>query len=261
MCGRYSLTRRQQEISERFGLDQILGEFAPRFNISPTQNVPVILQVDGKKTMEAFQWGLVPSWVKDLKAAKPMINARSETLIEKPSFKSSLIKRRCLVPADGFYEWKTSGKSKTPMFIHCTDDRLFAFAGIYAERKNEDGTKMRSFSIITCAANDTVSPVHDRMPVILPPELESRWLDPELQDPTELVQILNPFPNELITMHQVSRDVNSAKTDAAHMVEPIDAETAAVEEAADAEARSTKPRKKKEQSGPYDAGVQLGLFN
>lgn len=223
MCGRYSLTRRQQEISERFGLEQLLDEFKPRFNISPTQNVPVIVQEEEQKIITPYRWGLIPSWVKDLKTARQIINSRSETILEKPFFKRLVTKKRCLIPADGFYEWKQGAnpKQKIPMWIHLVDKSLFAFAGIYDEWKSEE-KNFRSYSIITCAANDVVAPVHDRMPVILPRELEDKWLDPEFKDPDEIVKMLVPYPNELVTMYQVSSDVNSAKTDQPHMTDQVE---------------------------------------
>ncbi len=227
MCGRYSLTRRQQEISERFGLEQLLDEFKPRFNISPTQNVPVIVQEEEQKIITPYRWGLIPSWVKDLKTARQIINSRSETILEKPFFKRLVTKKRCLIPADGFYEWKKGAnpKQKIPMWIHLVDKSLFAFAGIYDEWKSEEKS-FRSYSIITCAANDVVAPVHDRMPVILPLELEDKWLDPEFKDPDEIVKMLVPYPNELVTMYQVSSDVNSAKTDQPHMTDQVEEGTA-----------------------------------
>lgn len=232
MCGRYSLTRRQQEISERFGLEQLLDEFKPRFNISPTQNVPVIVQEEEQKIITPYRWGLIPSWVKDLKTARQIINSRSETILEKPFFKRLVTKKRCLIPADGFYEWKKGAnpKQKIPMWIHLVDKSLFAFAGIYDEWKSEE-KNFRSYSIITCAANDVVAPVHDRMPVILPRELEDKWLDPEFKDPDEIMKMLVPYPNELVTMYQVSSDVNSAKTDQPHMTDPV--EEGAMESAQD----------------------------
>lgn len=253
MCGRYSLTRRQQEISERFGLDQLLAEFSPRFNISPTQKVPVVLKEEGEKKLEAVQWGLIPSWVKDLKTAKPIINARSETLLEKQTFKRSLMKRRCIIPADGFYEWKKEGKAKIPMWIHCTDNRLFGFAGIYDVWKNAEGEKLRTFSIITCAANDSVAPVHDRMPVILTPEAESLWLDESIENASELMSVLVPAPNELITMHQVSSEVNSSRRDLPTMNQPVDPDAEPQEEPA-TESRS---RKKKSDDGHVQLGLDL----
>jgi len=213
MCGRYTLARSQQELSERFGVKQIFLDLAPRYNIAPTQKVPVILNISGERTIAAYQWGLIPFWVKELKKTKPLINARSESLAEKPSFKNSLAKRRCLVPADGFYEWKQNGTQKTPMFIQLKDTPLFAFAGIWDEWKDPDGEPLRTFSIITTEANEAMAAVHDRMPVILPPGAEEKWLDASIKEPSELLPLLRPCPAEIITMHEVSTQVNSPKFD------------------------------------------------
>ncbi len=219
MCGRYTLARSQQELSERFGIKQLFVDLAPRYNIAPTQKVPVILNIDGERAVQLFQWGLIPSWVKDLKGAKPLINARSETLAEKPSFKNSLVKRRCLIPADGFYEWKKIGTARRPMYIHRADNVLFAMAGIYDEWKNEDGKSLKTFSIITTDANNTMSSVHDRMPVILRPEDEAAWLNPEIKNPAELMPLLKPCADELITMHEVSPRVNTVAEDSPELIE------------------------------------------
>jgi putative SOS response-associated peptidase YedK len=229
MCGRYTLARSQQELSERYGIKQLFMDFTERYNIAPTQKVPVVLNLAGQRAMEPFQWGLIPSWVTDLKKTKPLINARCETLAQKPSFKAALSKRRCLVPADGFYEWKKSGAIKRPMFIHQVDNAIFSFAGIWEEwcpseadadtAFDAETEPLRTFSIITSKANDTMAPVHDRMPVILSREDEARWLDTDITDPTLLLPMLQPCANELITMHEVSPLVNSVRTDNAELIE------------------------------------------
>ncbi|MBX9690679.1 MAG: SOS response-associated peptidase [Candidatus Obscuribacterales bacterium] len=219
MCGRYTLARSQQELSERFGIEQLFVDLSPRFNIAPTQKVPVIINIDRQICLDAFQWGLIPSWVKDLKKAKPLINARSETLCEKPSFRSSLKKRRCLVPADGFYEWKKTAAGKAPFYIYEKEHALLAFAGIYDEWKDEAGHLLKTFSIITTEANGSMAPLHDRMPVILPPQAEQLWLDPERNDPAQLLPLLRPCPDELLKMHEVSSRVNSVKFDDADLIE------------------------------------------
>lgn len=223
MCGRYTLARSQQELSERFGVQQLFFDLIPRYNIAPTQKVPVVLNHSGDRSIEVFQWGLIPSWTQDLKLAKPLINARAETLNEKASFRSALKSRRCIVPADGFYEWKKVGTAKQPMFIHGTEDQILGFAGIWEEWKNEDdgGAIVRTFSIITTAANKTMSAVHDRMPVILAPEAEDLWLDPQQKNPASLVSILGQCPEEFLTMHEVSQKVNSVKVDSPECLEPV----------------------------------------
>jgi putative SOS response-associated peptidase YedK len=219
MCGRYTLARSQQELSERFGIKQLFLDYKPRYNLAPGQDLPVIFNSGGKITLESCQWGLIPSWVKDLQKTRPLINARAETVLEKPSFKKAIIARRCLVPADGFYEWKSAGSLKRPFFIHRPDSAIFAFAGIWDEWKNAEGVPVRTFSIITTQANKTMSAVHDRMPVILSAESEQRWLDPTLVDPAKLLCLLAPCSDDLITMHQVSTQVNSVKHDSVDLIE------------------------------------------
>jgi putative SOS response-associated peptidase YedK len=223
MCGRYTLTRRQQEVAERFGVRQLSVELEPRFNIAPTQRVAVIRQSeDNEPTLDVMRWGLVPFWVTDLKSAKPFINARAETVASKPSFKKSLVNRRCIIPADGFYEWRKEGKLKIPMYIHSPDRSLIGFAGLWDIWKDrETGAVLNSCTIITTTANDTVSPVHDRMPVILKPEDESRWLDPSLQQPEEIMKFLVPAPNERLTMYTVSPKVNTWSVESPELIECV----------------------------------------
>lgn len=223
MCGRYSLTRRQQEVSERFGVKQLVAvELVPRFNIAPTQSVPVVLCSAGDEpSIEMMRWGLVPYWVKDLKSSKPMINARAETLTEKASFKQCLVRRRCLIPSDGFYEWKKEGKLKLPMFIHGSERELFAFAGLWDEWTNrETGEKLRSCTIITTEANRFMSSVHDRMPVILRPADEATWLDLSLNDPAKLTSLLCPAAEDRLAMYEVSSKVNKAAVESPDLIEP-----------------------------------------
>jgi putative SOS response-associated peptidase YedK len=220
VCGRYTLARSQQELSERFGIKQIFIDLTARYNIAPSQKAPVILNLEGNITMDACRWGLVPAWAKHLEKGKALINARAETLSQRPSFKTALSGRRCLVPADGFYEWKKTGTARRPFYIHSADNALFAFAGIFDEHKNEEGVLLRTFSIITTQANDTMSGLHDRMPVILSADLESAWLDPALKEPGRLVSLLRPCPNELITMYEVSPKVNSVREDSPDLIEP-----------------------------------------
>lgn len=222
MCGRYTLTRRQQVVAERFGVEQLTMNIEPRFNIAPTQPVPVVLTEDGKPRLDVMRWGLVPFWSKDIKSMKPLINARGETIAQKPAFKNCLIRRRCLIPADGFFEWKREGKEKIPMYIYCADMELFAFAGLWEEWKDrESGNVVRSCSIITIGANNTVAPVHDRMPVILRPEDESAWLDTSRTKPEELMQFVIPAADERIKMHEVSAQVNKWSVETPDLIVPV----------------------------------------
>ena len=209
MCGRFGFAVPKSEVMAHFEAQAFRGNYLERYNIAPTQSSPVVVASDGNREIEMMRWGLIPSWVKDLKKQSPMINARAETITEKPSFRSSFKSRRCLVPADGFYEWVKKDNGKAPYWIYKTDEGLFAFAGIWSEwGVGED--LIRSFSIITTGANEKLKPLHHRMPVILDPEDYTRWLDPGESNPASL---LNAYPSEKIAFHEVSLRVNSPKHD------------------------------------------------
>jgi putative SOS response-associated peptidase YedK len=209
MCGRYTLTKPLKTIISHLEAKSFKGEYLERYNIAPTQSMPVVVAHDGNRELEIMRWGLIPSWSKDPKTQSLLINARAETIQEKPSFRSSFKKRRCLVPADGFYEWTKRDSGKVPYWIHMTDEGLFAFAGIWSEwGKGEDS--LRSFSIITTEANSKLKSLHDRMPVIIGPENYAAWLDSAQKDPASL---LNAYPSEQMAYHEVSLRVNSPKND------------------------------------------------
>lgn len=219
MCGRYTLVRSAREIGERFGIKQLSIEISPRYNIAPSQSLPVVLSEAGERVLQSISWGLIPSWVKDLSKTKALINARSESLAEKPSFKVSLKRRRCIVPADGFYEWKKTAAGNQPFYIHAADEGILAFAGLWDEWKNEEGDSLRTFCLITSAANTFMSVVHDRMPVILSRESEDKWLDPAIRSPEILLPLLGPCPENLLQMHEVSTLVNSVREDRPDLIE------------------------------------------
>ncbi len=223
MCGRYTLARSQQELSERFGVKQLFVDLIPRYNIAPTQKAAVVVSTEAGRSLELFRWGLIPSWTQDLKLAKPLINARAETLAEKASFKTALKNRRCIVPADGFYEWRKEGTVKHPMFIHGTKNQVLGFAGIWDEWKDEDndGKILRSFSIVTTAANKFMSSVHDRMPVILAADAEDMWLNSDEKNTSKLISLLGQAPEGFLEMHEVSQEVNSVKIDSPTCIEPV----------------------------------------
>lgn len=227
MCGRYSLTRKEAELVERFGIEQLLVEneaLRPRYNIAPTQMVPVILDQDGERVLAEMKWGLIPFWAKDPKKTKPIINARSESIAEKPFFKQAANMRRCLIPANGFYEWKKANKEKIPLFIHMENQQLFAFAGLWDQWKSPEGELLRSCTIITTEANDKMSPVHDRMPVIVRPEHEAIWLDSSIKDIEKLRAVLEPLENSALDMYRVSSEVNSPRKDVPELIEPVPAQ-------------------------------------
>jgi putative SOS response-associated peptidase YedK len=220
MCGRYILSHTTEEVAARFKVQEILFELTPRFNIAPTQPVPVVRQ-NGSRVLDGFRWGLVPFWAKDPQIGNKMINARAETLAEKPSFKKSLAQRRCLIPADGFYEWMRKGKEKQPMYIHPASGDVFAFAGLWDEWRSPDGSPLRTCTIITTTPNELMSGIHNRMPAILRPEDEELWLDKSITDAPELLSLLRPYPDEALKAQPVSTAVNSPVFDSPQCVESI----------------------------------------
>jgi putative SOS response-associated peptidase YedK len=217
MCGRYTIIARAEEIEKRFNVE-VPGSYVPRFNAAPTQILPVITdaQPDG---LSFFKWGLVPSWAKDKRIGAKMINARSETLSEKASFKQSFKSRRCLVISDGYYEWKrNSAKSKIPFRIHLCSKEIFAYAGLWDAYTNHDGTTLHTFTIITTRSNETTAHIHDRMPVMLEEGYEGRWLD-QNTGYEELQQLLQPYPNDKIQYYTVSSLVNKVSNDDVRLVQ------------------------------------------
>lgn len=211
MCGRYSLSKSKIELEERFQAE-MLGDFTPRYNVAPTQLMPVITG-DSPKGFSFFYWGITPDFAKNKPVSQKFINAKAETVHEKVSFKSAFQKRRCLVPADGFFEWKKVGKkTKIPHRFTLADDGLFAFAGIWDEFENEFGESNHTFLILTTAPNPLVSEVHDRMPVILKKEDEKKWLD-RYSSESDLLSMLETFPSEEMLSYTVSPLVNQVKID------------------------------------------------
>lgn len=208
MCGRYTMHHLPQQLAMRFGITEERATPTERYNIAPTQAVPVIIEGDGARFLDTMQWGLIPSWAKEPGIGNKMINARAETLPEKPAFKAALSRRRCLIPADGFYEWKTEGGTRQPMHIRRKDGELFAFAGLWEEWKQADGTPLRTCTIITTSPNAVLQPIHDRMPAILLPEDEAKWLQVALNKSAEAIRLLHPYPAELLEAYPVDRRVN-----------------------------------------------------
>src|ERR687894_553007 len=188
MCGRYTLRTPVDSLVERFEIEEYPSSITPSYNIAPTQEVAAVVEEDEKRKLEMFHWGLIPSWAKDPAIGNKMINARAETLGEKPAFRTALRRRRCLVPADGFYEWKKEpgGKTKTPMHIRMKSGDVFAFAGLWETWHSPDGSVIPSCTLITTRPNELMSEIHDRMPVILQRDDYQRWLDPQERDPHEL---------------------------------------------------------------------------
>lgn len=224
MCGRFTLHHTLEEIEERFAAEAV-SESMPRYNIAPTQDILTVTQ-NGSRYLEAYHWGLIPSWAKESAIGNKMINARAETLSEKPSFRTALSRRRCLIPADGFYEWQAAadGKktSKTPMHIRLQSGELFAFAGLWDEWQAPDGSPLRSCTIITTSANEVTAPIHDRMPVLLRPEDEALWLDNAITQAADLLPLLIPYPADLMEAYPVSRAVNAPTIDDPECLVPLE---------------------------------------
>src|SRR5690242_13955036 len=213
MCGRYTLKHDIQAIAQEFHVAPSL-QTVPRYNIAPTQEVISVLQ-NGEAHLELLRWGLIPSWAKEESIGSKMINARAETLAEKPSFKRLLHNKRCLIVADGFYEWKSEpgAKTKTPMYFTLEDDEPFTFAGLWDTWRNPEGEQIRTCTIITTNPNALVSPVHNRMPAILPAEAYEEWLNPQHQDEQALLHLLSPYDATDMKVRPVSRLVNNTNND------------------------------------------------
>jgi putative SOS response-associated peptidase YedK len=221
MCGRFTLTVDPDELQQQFGLAAPPPpDLAPRYNIAPTQAVAVIPNAEERK-LELFQWGLIPSWAKDPKIGHKLINARAETLAEKPSFRSALKRRRCLVVADGFYEWKKIGAAKQPIYLTLADGRPFAFAGLWEVWRAPDEKLIKTCTIITTEPNELVAEIHNRMPAILAPEAYDEWLTPGDLDAAQALPLLGPYPAERMRAVPVSTQVNSPGVDHAQLVLPL----------------------------------------
>ncbi len=220
MCGRYTLTVPVEILAEEFGVTGPLPEVPPSYNIAPTQEVAAVLADDGERRLEMLRWGLIPSWADDPGIGSRMINARSETVPEKPSFRRAFRERRCLILADGFYEWKRTNDGKQPYYIRMEDERPFAFAGLW-ESWRGGREEIRSCTILTTEANDRVSNIHHRMPVILAPEDHGLWLDPDVREADPLLPLLAPYPDDVMEAYPVSRFVNRPTNDDPRCVEPL----------------------------------------
>ena len=228
MCGRFTLTSNLDDLQGRFGfLSDLSGlvstqeyDHGPRYNIAPTQPVLTVTN-DGRRRGEVMRWGLVPSWAKDLKVGARMINAVGETAASKPAFRAAFKKRRCLVLANGFYEWRKDGGRKIPTYIYARGGEPMAFAGLWETWRSPEGQVVRSCTIITTQANPLIQPLHNRMPVILSEETQALWLDPLTEDRENLEPLLIPAPIELLTSHPVADTVNSVKNQGPGCILPL----------------------------------------
>jgi putative SOS response-associated peptidase YedK len=219
MCGRFVRQKDIDQILEEFSVERAECDLPPSYNIAPTQQVAVIIE-EGVRKLTSVRWGLVPPRSKDLSAGARMINARAETVAEKDSFKDAFRRRRCLVVADGFYEWKKVGAAKQPVYIRLKDGRSFGFAGLYENWMSPEGENIRTCTIITTDANEIMRPIHDRMPAIIRKDKEDLWLEP-VADPDILVSLLTPYPSDKMEAYRVSRIVNSAANDSPDCLTPV----------------------------------------
>lgn len=223
MCGRFSQSLTGAAIAQAFQLDET-PDWQPRYNIAPTQMIPAIVAAESGRQFKSLRWGLIPSWAKDPAIGAKLINARSETVTEKPSFRSAFKQRRCLILADGFYEWRKQSGQKQPFYFRLENGSPFAFAGLWERWHDSEDNRLETCTILTTEANQIVAQVHDRMPVILNKESCDRWLD--LDQPTESIQsLLRPYDHKLMSAYPVSSNVNSARDDTPDcttaLVEPI----------------------------------------
>lgn len=226
MCGRYRLSRRKQILEEHF--DSVSGEedWTPRYNIAPTQPVPIIRQhpKEPVRRVSLVRWGLIPSWSKDSSASAKMINARSETAATLPAFRDAMKSRRCIIPADGFYEWVRTAKAKQPYCFEVDDGELFAFAGLWDRWKDPSGNWVKTCSILTTTPNAVTSAVHDRMPVILDPDSYDLWLDPGMRDVGVASELLKPCDAQLMRCYPVSTRINRVANDDEGCSAPVELE-------------------------------------
>jgi putative SOS response-associated peptidase YedK len=220
MCGRFTLTENPQVLRDVFDLSTPPQGMEPRYNIAPTQPVAVISN-DDPRNLTYFRWGLVPSWSKDLSMGSKLINARSETAHEKPAFRAAFRRRRCIIPASGFFEWKQADGKKIPHYIHPLEDQIFGFAGLWEIWHSPDGDELRTCTILTTSANEFMSSLHDRMPVILPRELFEEWLQPGEQPLEVLIPMMKPYRPDAMTAYPVSTMVNRPGNDVPDVIQPV----------------------------------------
>jgi putative SOS response-associated peptidase YedK len=203
MCGLFVLSTDLSLITESFNVQDVACEYRPGRHISPGQQVAAVIH-DDKNRLVNFRWGLIPSWAKDPSMGNRMFNARAETLSEKPSFKNAFKKRRCLIIADGFYEWQKLGKVKKPLYFSLKSGRPFGFAGLHETWVSPDHQPIHTCTILTTEPNELIKPIHDRMPVMVPKEREAFWIDPDNQNQKDLLSILKPYPSEEMEMSEAS---------------------------------------------------------
>jgi putative SOS response-associated peptidase YedK len=224
MCGRYVSVSNPEQLAEHFRVEEVRTEpLPPRYNVAPTLDVYAVIERDGHRRLGTLRWGFVPHWSKDPKKGPSPINVRVESIADKQMFRSAFEKRRCLIPADGFYEWRErgEGRKKQPYFIHDPDDRPLGFAGIWTVwRPDEDAEPLFSCAIVTTAARGAMADLHDRMPIVLPPQLWDTWLGGDEQEAAHLQQVLEKVGPPTLEAYTISDRVNNVRNDGAELIEP-----------------------------------------
>lgn len=253
MCGRYAITKAPDAMRRLFGYPE-QPNFPARYNVAPTQPIPIVRLFEGKRQFVLVRWGLIPAWVKDPKTFTLLINARGETVNDKPAFRNAMKYRRCLVPADGFYEWKRSGATKRPFFVTQKGDTPFAFAGLWESWIGPNGEEVETAAIVTTVASRSIAHIHDRMPVMLPPDAFEMWLDCRNVDAQTAAALITPVADDLLEAREVSSRVNRVVNDTPDLVEQakpeeIEAEIAAEKAAAEKPAPKAAAKRKTKDDG------------
>lgn len=222
MCGRFTQERPASELAEIFGAEPLADDPGGRYNVAPTDEAMVVVQREERRAVVAYRWGLIPHWAKDAKIGSRMFNARAETLTTSPAFRDAFQRKRCLVPVDSFYEWKREGTVRQPYRVVQDDRRPLGLAGLWSGWKDPaTDTVRRTFTIITTRPNDALADLHDRMPVVIPEDAWTRWLDPEAPDPGELLGLLEPNEAVRLDVYAVPRDVNDVRRDGPELIVPL----------------------------------------
>ena len=249
MCGRYVITSPPAAIRALFGYAE-QPNFPPRHNVAPTQPIPIVRLAEGKRQFALMRWGLIPAWVKDPKTFSLLINARAESVLDKPAFRNAMRRRRCLIPADGFYKWREAGGRKQAYFVRRNDAAPFAFAGLYETWTGPNGEELDTAAIVTTKANRTLSVIHDRMPVILPADAFDLWLDCATVDAPTATALLVPARDDALEAYQVSPAVNRVANDTAELIAPYVEQTNEGEAAAPPGAPQPNAKPKPDKKSP-----------
>ena len=222
MCGRFERSSSEDIIIRDFRINKASIEVIPSYNVAPSQDILIVrIDHEGNRQLSGCRWGFIPSWAKDPAIGYKTINARAETVATKPAYRDAFKKNRCLIVADGFYEWEKREKRKIPFYVRLKSGKPFGFAGLYSHQISPQGDRICTCTIITSDSNELIQPIHDRMPVIIPKDKEDLWLDPEVQDQNSLLQLLRSYPAEELEMYEVSPKVNSPGSDGKDLIRPV----------------------------------------